>query len=64
MRHCRLNLNLIKLKQILNIKTPFAELLDAYNKSVSLDLKPEKGERKIADDYMILINEQASKTTP
>lgn len=57
MRLCRLNLNLIKLKQILNVKTPFTELLDAYNKSTSLDQKPEKGERKIADDYMILINE-------
>ena len=57
MRLCRLNLNLIKLKQILNVTTPFTELLDAYNKSTSLDQKPEKGERKIADDYMILINE-------
>jgi hypothetical protein len=34
-----------------------AELQDSYFSTIQLDGKPEKGERKIADDFVILINE-------
>jgi hypothetical protein len=34
-----------------------AELQDFYFSAIQLDGKPEKGERKIADDFVILINE-------
>lgn len=30
---------------------------------MGLDTKPEKGERKMADDFIILINEVSSKQT-
>jgi hypothetical protein len=33
------------------------ELQSLYFSAVDLDGKPEKGERKIADDYIVLINE-------
>lgn len=50
---------MIKLKQFLGRKVPRQELIEAYNKAVCLDSKPEKGERKIADDFIVLANEQA-----
>jgi len=34
-----------------------AQLQESYFSAVQLDGKPEKGERKIADDFVILINE-------
>jgi hypothetical protein len=39
------------------------ELYEEYLNCVGLDTKPEKGERKIADDFIILINEVSSKQT-
>ncbi len=56
-RKCRLQLNLYKLKQMLGVNTPIAELQQAYQDAISLDNKPEKGERKLADDYIVLMNE-------
>lgn len=56
-RKCRLQLNLFKLKQMLGINTPLPELQQAYQDAISLDSKPEKGERKLADDFIVLINE-------
>lgn len=44
-------------------KTSIAELQQHYESACGLDSKPEKGERKIADDFVILINEQAPKET-
>lgn len=61
-RKCRLSLNLCKLKRILSSNFPklsidIKELQELYFSAVDLDSKPEKGERKLADDFIILINE-------
>jgi hypothetical protein len=42
---------------MLGVNTPIAELQQAYQDAISLDNKPEKGERKLADDYIVLMNE-------
>jgi hypothetical protein len=34
-----------------------------YNQAVSLDSRPEKGERKICDDFILLMNEVSPKKT-
>ena len=39
------------------------ELHKQYLDSVGLDAKPEKGERKLADDFIILLNEVSAKST-
>ena len=61
-RKCRLLLNLCKLRKILSSKFPVFsiqvnELQTHYFSSIDLDGKPEKGERKLADDFVVLINE-------
>lgn len=48
---------------MLGIKTPISELQQLYEQACSLDGKPEKGERKLADDFVILINEQLDKAS-
>ena len=48
---------------MLDFKSTIQELYQVYQNSLSLDSKPEKGERKIADDFIVLINEQSEKTT-
>lgn len=63
MRNCRLQLNRFRLKQMLNIPTNQIELQEAYLACTGLDLKPEKGERKVCDDFVLLINEQSPKQT-
>jgi hypothetical protein len=42
---------------LLGRKLSVQTLQDAYFEAVKLDGKPEKGERKIADDYVLMINE-------
>ena len=61
-RKCRLLLNLSKFRRILSSKyTEFSvevtELQTYYFSAIDLDGKPEKGERKLADDFIVLINE-------
>jgi hypothetical protein len=34
-----------------------------YHQGCELDSKPEKGERKVADDFVVLINEQSEMST-
>lgn len=62
-RKCRLNLNKAKLKQVLGVKSELNQLQQSYLQALELDSKPEKGERKIADDWIILINEQSPRDT-
>jgi hypothetical protein len=45
------------LKQVLGINTEKKVLEESYFADIELDSKPEKGERKLADDWIILINE-------
>ena len=61
-RKCRLSLNLCKLRKILSqnfsdLTVSIEELQSLYFSAIELDGKPEKGERKLADDYIVLINE-------
>jgi hypothetical protein len=45
-------------------KPPSLEDLERhYNEALLLDSKPEKGERKIADDFILLLNEISPKQT-
>ena len=62
-RVCRLQLNQAKVKQMFGVMTPLADLQQMYHQACELDSKPEKGERKIADDFVVLINEQAERKT-
>ena len=42
---------------MLGVNTQLVELQQAYQDAILLDSKPEKGERKLADDFIVLINE-------
>ena len=48
---------------MLGVKSELNELQQSYLQALELDSKPEKGERKIADDWIILINEQSPHDT-
>lgn len=48
---------------MLGVKSELNELQQSYLQALELDSKPEKGERKIADDWIILINEQSPRDT-
>jgi len=48
---------------VLGVKSELNELQQSYLQALELDSKPEKGERKIADDWIILINEQSPRDT-
>ena len=60
-RRCRILLNLRKIEQVLAVRQDtedrLKQLQENYLEFVKLDGKPEKGERKPADDFLLLINE-------
>jgi hypothetical protein len=69
-RKCRAQLNLEKLTHALELinkpgylthKEQIMKLQKFYLQFISLDGKPAKGERKIADDFVILIHEILEK---
>ena len=58
----RIDLNKEKVKKMLgqlkiDDQTEIKRLLGLYLKYAKLDGKPEKGERKMADDFVLLLNE-------
>ena len=57
-RKTRILLNYYKLSQVLNIAVEAKQLQSEYLSACKLDGKPEKGERKLADDFIVLLNEQ------
>ena len=61
MRKVRIALNFFKLALLLNNVEDRDELVKTlqnnYFDAILLDGKPEKGERKLADDYILMINE-------
>jgi hypothetical protein len=61
MRHVRAMINLFKVQKVFgslkfDVET-IKSLHNEYMKAMELDGKPEKGERKLADDIVIVINE-------
>lgn len=61
MRKVRIALNHLKLAMLLNNVHNRDELVqqlqNEYFDAILMDGKPEKGERKLADDYILMINE-------
>lgn len=61
MRRARSTLNLFKLLKVLGLitdpTTTVKDIQNLYYEYLDLDGKPEKGERKVADDCVLLINE-------
>ncbi len=64
MRKTRLLLNFYKLRQMLGVETEPRTLQEEYLRASKLDGKPEKGERKVADDFIVLLNEQQQQEEP
>ena len=69
-KKARAAINLYKMTKIFgfysestDIKEIVKELTDAYFRMKDLDGKPEKGERKIADDIVLILNEILSEFT-
>jgi len=61
-RKARATITLYKIRKIFglyssDVKTSVKELSEAYFRLKDLDAKPEKGERKIADDLVLILNE-------
>ena len=38
-------------------------MVNNYFEAVALDTKPEKGERKVADDFLVLLNEHTEQVS-
>jgi len=60
-RHARALISLYKVKKVFGLLQADAETVreihSEYMKALELDSKPEKGERKLADDLVIVISE-------
>ena len=67
LRRARIILNKTKLDRMLgriNGATPTTEqLLGMYLEFAKLDERPEKGERKFADDFVLILDEVLSEVT-
>ena len=67
LRRARIILNMTKLDRMLgriNGASPAAEhLLGMYLEFAKLDERPEKGERKFADDFVLILDEVLSEVT-